>query len=252
MSPSKNDSGLSTLTIISIAIFVIIGIALWWYNTVAAILILILSFASVAMLFWKAFSEAVEQSAGFSGEIRRERGAQRLRLSDIENRMKAALEQSDSDYDNIMTDYDYPNLSEESIADYDTEIPVTIIDGIEGAIAENLENIGIEDLDELAVADPEEVSNNCKVSRQEAEDWIMDAKLIFVGAEISSLISLSMEDPNKMKNSITKAIRTATLKVPIDFKLPQSKIQRWINRANKIVSEVDVNEIQRWLEESDR
>ena len=204
------------------------------------------------MLLWKALTEAAEQNAGFSGNIQRERGHTRLKLADIEKRMKAALERGDSDYDNLITDYNYPNLSEESIADYDTEIPVTVIDGIEGKLADILEKIGIEDLDELAVADPEELLASCKVARQVVEEWILDAKVIFVGAEISSIISLSMEDPQKMKDSITKAIQAGTLKIPVDYKIPLSRIQRWINRANKIVSTIDVKEIQRWLEETDR
>ena len=80
----------------------------------------------------------------------------------------------------------------------------------------------------------------------------LDAKAIFVGAEISSIIPLSMEEPSKMAKNIERAIRSGTLKVPVDYKIPLKKIHRWINRANKIVSAVDVADIQRWFEEGDR
>lgn len=252
MSSSMNESQFGFLAILSIAIFVIIGVALWWYNTVAALLIILLSLSSGLMMLWRSIARAFEQNAGFSGDLYKEREITRRRLSDIENRMRGSLEDKDMGQSEIWEDFNYETLEGDSIADYDTEIPVEIIDGIQNRNALFLENIGIEDLDELAVADPEEISKTCKVSAQVAEEWILDAKAIFVGAHISSIITLSMEDPKKMRSRIKKSIEAGTLKMPVDYEIPLSKVQRWVNRANKIVSTVDVNEIQRWLEDGDR
>jgi hypothetical protein len=251
MTTNMSDSQSELLAIVSIVIFVIIGIALWWYNTVAALLIILLSLSAGSMMLWRAITKGLEQDAGFSGSLYRERAVTRRRLSDIENRMRKALEEGDMNRDDL-EDLNYEDLEGESIADYDTEIPVGIIDGIEEKVLKRLESIGIEDLDELAVADPEEISKECRVSRQRAEEWILDAKAIFVGAHISSIITLSMEDAKKMHSRIAKAAQAGTLKLPVDYNVTIQKIQRWINRANKLVSTVDVTEIQRWLEEGDR
>ncbi|MCK5239798.1 MAG: helix-hairpin-helix domain-containing protein [Candidatus Thorarchaeota archaeon] len=252
MSSNISNSQFDLLAIVSIAIFVIIGIALWWYNTVAALLILLLSFSAGALILWRTISKSIEQKSGFSGNLYREREITRRRLSDIENRMRRALEAGDVKHDNMIEDFNYANLEGESIADYDTEIPVEIIDGIQNRIIEHLEGIGIEDLDELAVADPEEISKVCGISSQIVEEWILDAKAIFVGAHISSIITLSMEDAKKMQSRISKSAKSGTLKMPVDYKITLPKVQRWINRANKIVSTVDVNEMQRWLEDGER
>jgi hypothetical protein len=246
-----SESQFGLLAIVSVAIFVIIGVALWWYNTVAALLILLLSLSAGSLMLWRAISKGLEQDAGFTGDLYRERAITRRRLSDIENRMRSALEESDENRDDLI-EFRYESLEGESIADYDTEIPVRIIDGIEDKILSLLESIGIEDLDELAVADPDEISKECRVNRQRAEEWILDAKAIFVGAHISSIITLSMEDPKKMRSRILKSVKAGTLKMPVDYEITLPKVQRWINRANKIVSAVDVTEIQRWLEDSDR
>ncbi len=251
MSTNMSDSQFGLLAIVSIAIFVIIGIALWWYNTVAALLILLLSVSAGSLMLWRTISKGLEQNAGFTGDLSRERAITRRRLSDIENRMRTALEEGNGNRDDLI-EFSYEGLEGESIADYDTEIPVGIIDGIENKAISHLEAIGIEDLDELAVADPEEISKVCKVGRQRAEEWILDAKAIFVGAHISSIITLSMEDAKKMRSRIVKSVQAGTLKIPVDHVITLPKVQRWINRANKIVSTVDVNEIQRWLEDGDR
>ncbi|MFW9908150.1 MAG: helix-hairpin-helix domain-containing protein [Candidatus Thorarchaeota archaeon] len=252
MSTNKSDFRISPLSIMSIAVFIVIGAALWWINTVAAVVIIIIAVSSGALLLWYSLTGSMDYSAGFSNSIYNEQFATRRRLSEIENRMRAALEEPESEYEDIMSDYEYSDLSEESMSDYDTEIPVGIIDGINADIAEKMAIAGIEDLDELAVADSDEISQICKVKIQTAEEWILDAKTIFVGAQISSIIDLSMEDAEAMRERIMKSVRDKVLKFPIDFEIPVAKVQRWINRANSIVSAIDVNEMQRWLEESDR
>ncbi len=252
MSTNMSDSQFGLLAIVSIVIFVLIGIVLWWYNTVAALLILLLSLSTGALMLLRFITKAIEQKSGFSGVLYREREITRRRLSDIENRMRTALENGDMKHDNLVEDFNYASLEGESIADYDTEIPVEIIDGIQNRIVEYLESIGIEDLDELAVADPDEISKVCRVSSQIVEEWILDAKAIFVGAHISSIITLSMEDAKKMQSRILKSVQSGTLKMPVDYEITLPKVLRWINRANKIVSTVDVNEIQRWLEDGER
>ncbi|MHA1909618.1 MAG: hypothetical protein ACW98Y_20125, partial [Candidatus Thorarchaeota archaeon] len=128
-----SESQFGLLAIVSIAIFVIIGIALWWYNTVAALLILLLSLSAGSLMFWRTLSKGLEQNAGFSGDLYRERAITRRRLSDIENRMRTALEEGDGNRDDLI-EFSYEGLEGESIADYDSEIPVNIIDGIENRI----------------------------------------------------------------------------------------------------------------------
>ena len=61
-----------------------------------------------------------------------------------------------------------------------------------------------------------------------------------------------MEDAKKMQSRILKSAKSGTLKMPVDYEITLPKVQRWINRANKIVSTVDVNEMQRWLEDGER
>jgi hypothetical protein len=55
-----------------------------------------------------------------------------------------------------------------------------------------------------------------------------------------------------MRSRIVKSVQAGTLKMPVDYEITMPKVQRWINRANKIVSAVDVSEMQRWLEDGER
>ena len=90
-----------------------------------------------------------------------------------------------------------------------------------------------------------------KVSKQTAEGWILDAKALFVGAQISSLIPLSMADAKEIRKNIRKAKNSGALKMPVDDDIPLSKIEGWIEKANEMVSSVDAAEIKKLLEDSD-
>ncbi|MFW9920532.1 MAG: hypothetical protein ACFFED_13090 [Candidatus Thorarchaeota archaeon] len=240
---------------IAILILLIAGIFLWGINTVASVALFSIALAGSLVLVWNVFIDRIETNTGFTQPIYREQNLSRRSLADIENRMKTTLEKIEnaySSYGSIFDDIDESELSENTMEDYDAEIPIGLIDGIQTEYCDRLENIGIMDIDELAIADPEEISDSAKVSRQTAEEWILDAKILFVGAQISSLIPLSMSDPKEIQKRIEKARKSGALKMPVDHDVSLSKIERWINRANEMVSSFDVAEIQKLLDDSDR
>jgi hypothetical protein len=230
----------------------ILAIVLWDYNTVASIVLFTASFGIVVFYVWSSILQRAETSAAYYSSIRRERNATYTKLAEIESRMHAALEQPKQPVGYEMDDFDYPELPGNTIADYDEEVPVSLIDGIDTAKSDQLGRIGISDIDELAIADPEEIAHTTGVSKQVAEEWILDAKAMFVGAQISSLIPLSMSEGHKLLAKINNARNTGALKLPIDHDLSISKIDGWINRANELVSAIDVSEIQKLLDDHDK
>lgn len=230
----------------------ILAMVLWDYNTVASIMLFTGALGILVFYIWNSMVQNAETNAPYYSSIRREGNATYSKLAEIESRMHAALEQPRQPIGYEMDNFDYPELSGNTIADYDEEVPVSLIDGIDTAKSDQLGRIGISDIDELAIADPEEIARTTGVSRQIAEEWILDAKAMFVGAQISSLIPLSMSEANKLLAKINSAKKTGALKLPIDHDLSLSKIDGWINRANELVSAVDVSEIQRLLDNSDK
>ncbi len=240
---------------ITILLMIIAGIALWGYNTVVSIALFSIALAVGLIYVWNIFLSRIEMKTGFTHPTYREQNLSRRSLTDIENRMKTTLEKIEnaySSYGSLFDDIDESELSENTMEDYDAEIPIGLIDGITTEYSDRIERIGIMDIDELAIADPEEIADAAKVSKQTAEEWILDAKTLFVGAQISSLIPLSMSEPKDLLKQIEKAMKSGALKLPVDHEISLKKIERWITKANELVSSFDVAEIQKLLEEGDR
>ncbi len=233
-------------------LILMVGIALWGYNTVVSIVVFSIVLAISLNLIWSALLDRIDAKTGFTNPIYREQSFSRKSLSELENRMKSTLERMENSYGYLIDDFDEEELSENTMEDYDAEIPIGLIDGITSEVSDRIEKIGIMDIDELAIADSDEIAGAAKVSNQVAEEWILDAKALFVGAQISSLIPLSMSDPKDLRKKIDRARKSGALRMPVDYEISPSKIQRWIDKANELVSSFDVSEIQRWLEDSDR
>lgn len=230
----------------------ILAMVLWDYNTVASILLFTGALGILVFYIWNSIMQNAETNAPYYSNIRREGNATYSKLAEIESRMHAALEQPRQPIGYDMDDFDYSEFSGNTIADYDEEVPVSLIDGIDTVRSDKLGRIGISDIDELAIADPEEIAHSTGVSKQVAEEWILDAKAMFVGAQISSLIPLSMSEGNNLLAKINKARSTGALILPIDHDLSLEKIDGWINRANELVSAFDVSEMQKLLDDSDK
>lgn len=238
-----------------ILILLIAGMTLWGYNTVASVALFSIALAVSLIFIWNWFLDKIDAKTGFTQPVLKEQSLSRRSLSDIENRMKATLEKIENTYSNygsLFDDIDEAELSENTMEDYDEEIPIGLIDGISPLHAERLEKIGIMDIDELAIADTEEISDAARVAQHTAEEWILDAKALFVGAQISSLIPLSMSEASEIERKIERARKSGALKMPVDYEIPMNKIEGWIAKANELVSAFDVAEIQKWLEDGDR
>ena len=152
----------------------ILAMVLWDYNTVASILLFTGALGILVFYIWNSIMQNAETNAPYYSNIRREGNATYSKLAEIESRMHAALEQPRQPIGYDMDDFDYSEFSGNTIADYDEEVPVSLIDGIDTVRSDKLGRIGISDIDELAIADPEEIAHSTGVSKQVAEEWILD------------------------------------------------------------------------------
>ncbi len=242
-----NPNSIATITFAMI----LAGVALWGTNTVASVVVFTIALAIITITIWDVFVSRIELETGFATTRYNKQALSPNSLIDIERKMQSKLEQIERGYDQFLEDVDDPDLIENTIEDYDAEIPIELLDGISGEICERIESIGILDIDELAIADPDEIAEAARVPKQIAEQWVLDAKALFVGAQLSSLIPLSMAEAKDVLRSIEESVISGMLKMPVDYELPITKVEKWINRANKLVSSFDVSEIQKLLEEEE-
>lgn len=234
--------------LIAAAVLLIASSVLWWVNTVAAMLVL---FSAMFIAVYTLCSIPLNQPPP---RVRRRRwdGMSVERIDLLEQRMRESLEEI------VMMEED--EEPEESYAipvdevdgvstGLEHDIPVEVVDGIGKAYGMKLREIGITNLEELALSSPERVREACEVTLSEAAGWVADAIAIFMGAGMTSVLELAMSDAEEIIKRIEMALENGTIRVPEGHEFTIWNARHWITAANEHIM-LSPEDIRRWSEDN--
>jgi hypothetical protein len=242
--PSKESlTSDASIAIISFGLL-IASMLLWWGNTLLSALMLL-----TAMLLWVSWScrKLREKIPPMTYHVQRQSRVIYRRgnedLSEFEERIRQAIfdELEESDYESES----YPRLS---LSDLDETIPITIVADLRKECALKLEKHEITDLEDLSVVTTSEIVRICNVDKQTAQKWIADARAVTYGAGITSILDLSMADPNVMLQDIMEAVKEGELDFPQGYSVDINRVENWVRAANNETSSIDYEEVRRWLD----
>jgi hypothetical protein len=131
--------------------------------------------------------------------------------------------------------------------------PVEAIEGIGPVIGGKLRTIGINNVSDLAVAAPEDLSK-LDLSRKKAAEFISMAKLmvksniagvegvdeqvaelLVVAGKIDSKETLAQTNPEELANILSEAINSGKVKVPKSYRPTVEDSKRWVTSARTLV-----------------
>lgn len=224
------------------------SIVIWWGNTVAAMLAL---FAAMFIAVYTLCSVPLDQP---SPGIRRRRwdGMSIERIDLLEQRMRESLEEIVRMEEEEEPDESYAipvDEVDEASAVLQHEIPVEVVDGIGKAYGMRLSEIGITNLEELALTSPERVQEACEITLNEAAGWVADAVAIFMGAGMTSVLELAMSDAEEIIKRIELAVENGTIRVPEGHEFTIWSARHWIAAANEHII-LSPEDIRRWVEDN--
>ena len=129
-----------------------------------------------------------------------------------------------------------------------SELPIETIEGIGKIYGEELRAAGINTVEDLLAADPENIAKLCDVSIEVAEKWIAmgrftwldtiseeDAEAIVAVSEIQTLEDLSQADAIELLEKIKSAIAAGHVRIPANYKFTLEMVQSWINEAKGLI-----------------
>jgi hypothetical protein len=129
-----------------------------------------------------------------------------------------------------------------------SELPIETIEGIGKTYGEELRAAGINTVEDLLAADPENIGNICDVSIEVAEKWIAmgrftwldtvseeDAEAIVAVSAIQTLEDLSQSDTIELLEKIKAAVASGHVRVPANYKFTLEMVQSWINEAKGLI-----------------
>jgi hypothetical protein len=241
--PEKRNRRVS---IVAIAL-IIASMLLWWINTVAAMLLL---FASMFVIVYTFCAIPVTQPPPVVRK-RRWDGMTIERIDFLEKRMRESLEEivSMEEEEEKDTSYAIPVDDVESESSgLVHDIPVEVIDGIGKTYRMKLQDIGVENLEDLAIASHESVAEACSIESNEAAAWIADAIGIFLGAGLTSVLELAMSDAEEILTRIELALEEGRISVPKNHEFTIWKARYWITAANEHII-LSPEDIRRWAED---
>ncbi len=242
--PSKESlTSDASIAIIS-SVVLIASMVLWWSNTLLSALMLL-----TAMLLWIRWScrKLRQKIPSMPYHVQRQRRVIYRRgnedLSAFEERIRQAIfdELEENDYESEP----YPRLS---LSDLDETIPITIVEDVRKECALKLEKHEIRDLEDLSVVTVSEIMRICSIGKQTAQKWIADARAVTYGAGITSILDLSMADPNVMLQDIMEAVKEGELDLPKGYLIDIARVENWVRAANQETSSIDYEEVRRWLD----
>ncbi|MFX1272892.1 MAG: hypothetical protein ACFFAX_14485, partial [Promethearchaeota archaeon] len=183
--------------LIAAVALIVASIIVWWANTVVAMLVL---FAAMFVAVYTLCSIPLDQPPP---GVRRRRwdGMSVERLDLLEQRMRESLEEIVMMEEDEEPEESYAipvDEADEASTGLEHDIPVEVIDGIGKAYGMKLREIGITNLEELALSSPERVQEACEVTLNEAAGWVADAIAIFMGAGMTSVLELAMSDAEEI------------------------------------------------------
>lgn len=242
--PEKRRMGMG---IVAIVLF-IASVLLWWANTVASMLLL---FAGMFVIVYTFCTMPITQPPPVVRK-RRWDGMTMERIDLLEKRMRESLEEivTLEEEEEKDTSYAIPVDDVESESSgLVHDIPVEVIDGIGKTYGMNLQNIGVENLEDLALMSQDEVAEACNVDSNEAAGWIADAIGIFLGAGMTSVLELAMSDAEEILGRIELALEEGRISIPKDHEFTIWKARHWITAANEHII-LSPEDIRRWAEDN--
>ncbi|MFX1260833.1 MAG: hypothetical protein ACFFAZ_01970 [Promethearchaeota archaeon] len=237
-----------SMFLIATIALILASIVIWWGNTVAAMLVL---FAAMFLAVYTLCSLPLDQPSPRVGR-RRWDGMSFDRLDLLEQRMRESLEEIAMMEEEKEPDESYAipvDEVDEASAVLEHEIPVEVIDGIGKAYGMKLREIGITNLEELALSSPERVQGACEITPNEAAGWVADAIAIFMGAGMTSVLELAMSDAEEIIKRIELAVENGTIRVPEGHEFTIWSARHWIAAANEHIM-LSPEDIRRWVEDN--
>lgn len=234
------------MSIVAIAL-IIASVLLWWVNTVAAMLLL---FASMFVIVYTFCTIPMTQPP----PVVRKRswdGMTIERIDLLEKRMRESLEEivTMEEEEEKDTSYTIPVDDVESESSgLEHDIPVEVIDGIGKTYGMKLQNIGVENLEDLALASHDRVAEACNVDSNEAAGWVADAIGICLGAGMTSVLELALSDAEEILDRIELAIEDELISIPKNHEFTIWKARNWITAANEHII-LSPEDIRRWAED---
>jgi predicted flap endonuclease-1-like 5' DNA nuclease len=243
--PEQKTRSIFVIAAITLALA---SIVVWWINTVAAMLFL---FAAMFVAVYTFCSVPLNQPPA---RVRQRRldGMSIERIDLLEKRMRESLEEivMMEEEEESEASYAIPvDEVEEVSTGLEHDIPVEIIDGIGKAYSTRLQEIGILNLEDLALSSPERIQEACDVTPQEAAGWVADAIAIFMGAGMTSVLELAMSDADEIIKRIQLALENEKIRAPEGHDFTIWKARHWITAANEHII-LSPEDIRRWAEDN--
>ncbi|MHA2142389.1 MAG: helix-hairpin-helix domain-containing protein [Candidatus Thorarchaeota archaeon] len=230
-----------------VVVLAITSIILWWANTVAAMLAL---FASM-FVFVYTLCTVPATPPPLVVRQRRLDGMSVDRIDLLEKRMRESLEEIVMMEEEEETDTSYAipvDDIDDAPSGLEHEIPVEVIDGIGKAYGMRLREVGIGNLEDLALSNPEQIREACNVALNEAVGWVADAIGIFLGAGMTSVLELAMSDADEIIKRIELALKEERINVPDGHEFTIWSARHWISAANEHIM-LSPEDIRRWAED---
>ena len=243
--PEQKRRGMFLMATVAL---ILASIVIWWGNTVAAMLAL---FAAMFMAVYALCSVPLDQPSP-RGRRRRWDGMSIERIDLLEQRMRESLEEIVMMEEEEESDESYAipvDEVDEASTVLEHEIPVEVVDGIGKAYGMKLREIGITNLEDLALSSPERVQEACEITLNEAAGWVADAIAIFMGAGMTSVLELAMSDAEEIIKRIELALENGTIRVPEGHEFTIWSARHWIAAANEHVM-LSPDDIRRWIEDN--
>lgn len=231
--------------------FVVASIVLWWINTVVAMVLL---FASMFIIVYTFCSIPLEPPA-YQSMSRRQRewsGISDERIDLLERQMRESLEEivMMEEEEEESGSFAIPvDEVESETSGLQHDIPLEIIDGIGKTYGRRLREVGIENLEDLTMADPTKIRDACNIDLDEATSWIADAVGIYLGAGITSVLELAMSDPNELIQKITLAVEEGRINIPEGHEFTIWSARHWITAADQHII-LSPEDIRKWAEDN--
>ncbi len=230
------------------ALLILISVLIWWINTVLAAILLIGAITLVTQSLCLYGVSKTSALMSYERESpRQSKSRYQRRVSEIERHIRRTIEK----------EMDDESIDIEIIAEFETEdeldlgVPLQVIEGIDDLCAEDLILEDINNIEDLAGEDEETISDICGVELEIAEMWIGHAKAITIGGKIKSVIELTVVNENELLTKITESLHRDEFVLPQDMGITLADVKSWVDRANRLTSEIDAEELKKMIEHED-
>ncbi|MHA2362002.1 MAG: helix-hairpin-helix domain-containing protein, partial [Candidatus Thorarchaeota archaeon] len=169
--------------------------------------------------------------------------------TDLEERISKMIEDELSaqrDMKQYSSDVDTDTFDSVPIIEH--SLPTGIIDGIGRNTSNLLTNSGVNVLEDLAEITSSHLMKMCDTDLETAERWIAEAKAIIFGAEIKSIMDLSVAHDEEIYQRVSDAVEKGIISFPDDYEFTLWVVKRWIESAIHHMTSVEPDEIRKWFD----